>query len=251
MRTTLRLLLVVCLLSQLIAPALARAEEAAAAQSGVVTADRLNLREGAGTDYAVVGSAAKGETVTILEESEGWFRVRLEDGRTGWAAARYVEIQAAAEAETPAEEPRGDGPAASPEPKAKRSSGGGGSALRGVLKWGSFFGAAACGGLAYNENSQGDDSYEQYRTLIEEDGQTPTQAEFRRQEAIDHDDKANTFMIAGGALFGAFLIQQFFFHGSQDDQATLESDAPAVSPGRLIVTAAPRGWKAGLVLARF
>jgi hypothetical protein len=116
--------------------------------------------------------------------------------------------------------------------------------VRGVLKWGSFFGALACGGLAYNEHSLGNDSYDQYEAMVLEEGGTPAEAEFRRLEAIDHDEKAQTFLIAGGARFGAFLVQQIFFGGGDDRGEGDRSE-------RVEVRAAGREVRAGLVLARF
>jgi hypothetical protein len=45
---------------------------------------KVNLREGPGTKYKVVGKATKGTSLTILEEEEGWYHVRLESGKEAW-----------------------------------------------------------------------------------------------------------------------------------------------------------------------
>jgi hypothetical protein len=44
----------------------------------------VNLREGPGTKYKVVGKVAKGTSLTILEEKEGWYHVRTESGKEAW-----------------------------------------------------------------------------------------------------------------------------------------------------------------------
>jgi hypothetical protein len=45
---------------------------------------KVNLREGPGTKYKVVGKVTKGTSLTILEEKEGWYHVRLESGKEAW-----------------------------------------------------------------------------------------------------------------------------------------------------------------------
>ncbi len=54
--------------------------------TGTITASELNIREGAGSSYDVVGKYKKGDKVTILETKNGW-------GRTskGWISMNYVE----------------------------------------------------------------------------------------------------------------------------------------------------------------
>lgn len=51
-----------------------------------VTANVLNVRAGAGTNYAVVGAVRKGATYTILEEKNGWGKIS-----SGWISLGYVE----------------------------------------------------------------------------------------------------------------------------------------------------------------
>ena len=51
----------------------------------VVTADRLNIRQGAGTDYARVGSLNQGVKVDILEVKGNWGKIRQ-----GWISLTYV-----------------------------------------------------------------------------------------------------------------------------------------------------------------
>ncbi len=55
----------------------------------------VNLRQGPGTSYPLLGTATKGnpdsEPMTVLAESGGWYQVRLPDARTGWVAGWLVE----------------------------------------------------------------------------------------------------------------------------------------------------------------
>ena len=44
----------------------------------------VNLREGPGTNYRVIGNAKKGTSLRILEVKGDWLRVRLEDGTEAW-----------------------------------------------------------------------------------------------------------------------------------------------------------------------
>ena len=54
------------------------------------TASVLNLRAGAGTDYAVVGKLKRGTGVTILASSGNWRRVKTYKGKIGWVSATYL-----------------------------------------------------------------------------------------------------------------------------------------------------------------
>ncbi len=46
----------------------------------------VNLREGPGTSYRVIGNAKKGTSLKILEVKGDWLRVRLEDGTEAWVS---------------------------------------------------------------------------------------------------------------------------------------------------------------------
>ena len=58
----------------------------------VATEDsNLNIRQEPSTDAAVVGKAAKGESVTLVEQtSDDWWKVRTADGEEGYAYSRYL-----------------------------------------------------------------------------------------------------------------------------------------------------------------
>ncbi|MEW9698616.1 stalk domain-containing protein [Paenibacillus sp. SI8] len=64
-----------------------------AAKTAAVTADILNIRSGSGLQYAVIAKIAVGSKVTILGKEAEWYRVRLSDGKIGWAIADYLSIE--------------------------------------------------------------------------------------------------------------------------------------------------------------
>lgn len=69
---------------------------AAAAKTGTVTATSLNLRSTASTSSSILGTLTKGQTVTILSASNGWYNVKTAAGTTGWVSASYVSVNTTA-----------------------------------------------------------------------------------------------------------------------------------------------------------
>ncbi|MGL5506875.1 MAG: SH3 domain-containing protein, partial [Paraclostridium sp.] len=55
-----------------------------------VTASALNVRSGPSTSNSVVGKAYKGNSVEILESSNGWSKIKLSNGTVGWASTQYL-----------------------------------------------------------------------------------------------------------------------------------------------------------------
>ncbi len=52
----------------------------------------LNLRQEPSTEAAVVGKAAKGASVTLVEQtSDDWWKVKNSEGQEGYAYARYLQ----------------------------------------------------------------------------------------------------------------------------------------------------------------
>jgi uncharacterized protein YgiM (DUF1202 family) len=52
----------------------------------------LNIRQEPSTEAAVVGKAAKGETVTLVEQTSGeWWKISTKDGEEGYAYSRYLK----------------------------------------------------------------------------------------------------------------------------------------------------------------
>lgn len=59
-----------------------------------VTANRLNVREGPGTQYTVVGTLVFNEVVTAIgvNADATWRQIRSSSGLTGWASAQYLVL---------------------------------------------------------------------------------------------------------------------------------------------------------------
>ena len=58
------------------------------------TTDYLNLRTGPGTSYSVIITMAKGDTITVLDNSsnKNWAQVETRDGRQGWCSKEYLDF---------------------------------------------------------------------------------------------------------------------------------------------------------------
>jgi SH3-like domain-containing protein len=52
----------------------------------------VNLREGPGTQYKIVGKAYMKSSFAILAENPEWLRVRLENGAEGWMSKKAVAL---------------------------------------------------------------------------------------------------------------------------------------------------------------
>ena len=53
------------------------------------TGNRLNLRDGPGTEYDVIGSYRQGTAVTVLKRGKYWTRVSV-GGKTGYMGSQYL-----------------------------------------------------------------------------------------------------------------------------------------------------------------
>jgi uncharacterized protein YgiM (DUF1202 family) len=58
-----------------------------------VRANRINMRNGPGTQYNVLAKLSKGEKILVLQDpGKGWVKFRVIDsGRVGWAAESLLE----------------------------------------------------------------------------------------------------------------------------------------------------------------
>ena len=67
--------------------------DAAVTKAKVITeSSNLNVRKGPGTAQPIVGKAAHGEVITLVNRSnEQWWLVRTDDGEEGYAYAKYLE----------------------------------------------------------------------------------------------------------------------------------------------------------------
>ncbi len=66
---------------------------AAGAPLTVITEQtNLNIRKEPSTEAALVGKAAKGETVTLVEQTSAeWWKIKTADGEEGYAYSRYLK----------------------------------------------------------------------------------------------------------------------------------------------------------------
>ena len=56
-----------------------------------VNGDHINVREGPGTGYAIVGELNKGDSVAVLDKSGDWYKVKLSNGN-GWVFGSFVQV---------------------------------------------------------------------------------------------------------------------------------------------------------------
>ncbi len=52
----------------------------------------LNIRADKNTNAKVVGTVAKGDKVTVLEQAGDWYKVELADGSTGYASRQFIKL---------------------------------------------------------------------------------------------------------------------------------------------------------------
>jgi cell wall-associated NlpC family hydrolase len=64
--------------------------ESYAQEKGTITASSLNVRSGASTKYGKIATLYKGNTVEIISSSNGWYKIKLSNGKTGWASSQYI-----------------------------------------------------------------------------------------------------------------------------------------------------------------
>ena len=57
--------------------------------TATVTASSLNVRKGAGTSYAKIGSLKKGKTVNYSAEKSGWLQINY-NSQTGYISKAYT-----------------------------------------------------------------------------------------------------------------------------------------------------------------
>lgn len=62
----------------------------AAAQTGTVTADLLNIRSLASTNSSVVTQVSQGDVIDLLSFDGTWYEVKTSDGKTGFASGNFV-----------------------------------------------------------------------------------------------------------------------------------------------------------------
>ena len=62
------------------------------AEAKIVTinANNLNVRQGPGLHYQVVTQVDKGETYTVLEQRDGWVKIKLRENQSGWVSSSFT-----------------------------------------------------------------------------------------------------------------------------------------------------------------
>ncbi|NQS99863.1 MAG: SH3 domain-containing protein [Candidatus Omnitrophica bacterium] len=60
--------------------------------SGIVTAEKLRVRAGRGTNFNILGVLKKGERVEVLEERDPWLRIVPPKSCVGWVRKEYLKL---------------------------------------------------------------------------------------------------------------------------------------------------------------
>jgi len=59
---------------------------------GTVNAMRVNLRAGPDTKYSILDQVSKPETVTIISEENGWYKIEPSDEAYGWIHSNQISL---------------------------------------------------------------------------------------------------------------------------------------------------------------
>lgn len=51
---------------------------------------RMVVREGPGNEYKIIQTLMSGDSVEVVESGKDWSKIRLDDGREGWAPTRFL-----------------------------------------------------------------------------------------------------------------------------------------------------------------
>lgn len=63
-----------------------------ATQFAYVNTDRLNVRNGPGTNYAAITTVQEGTRLMVTGQQSGWSAVQLNNGQQGWVASRFLTM---------------------------------------------------------------------------------------------------------------------------------------------------------------
>jgi uncharacterized protein YraI len=66
-----------------------------------VTASRVNLRAGSGTDFDILGQVNEGDKIEIVDEVKGWYKIKPPQGTAAWIHKDYVFYRGRPEPEVP------------------------------------------------------------------------------------------------------------------------------------------------------
>ncbi|MDO8603029.1 MAG: SH3 domain-containing protein [Candidatus Omnitrophota bacterium] len=59
---------------------------------GIINANNVNLRAGAGTRYSIIGQVSKPEKISILSEEAGWYKIEAPYGTAGWILSSQIAL---------------------------------------------------------------------------------------------------------------------------------------------------------------
>jgi len=79
-----------CCLAAVAWPAGVKGENEKTERLAVVTADRVNVRQGPGVPYRPLENVHRGETYRLIDKKGGWVKVEWKPNRTGWIAEPYT-----------------------------------------------------------------------------------------------------------------------------------------------------------------
>lgn len=60
--------------------------------TGVVTAGKLNVRQGPSTSYSIIHRLWLGNRVKVTGKLGNWYKIHLSDGRSGWVSGVYLHV---------------------------------------------------------------------------------------------------------------------------------------------------------------
>lgn len=58
----------------------------------VVNVEKLNIRSGPSTSYDIIGSFEKEDSVNLISIKDGWYKIKLEDGKKAWTNGQYITL---------------------------------------------------------------------------------------------------------------------------------------------------------------
>ncbi|MDU6115069.1 MAG: SH3 domain-containing protein, partial [Paeniclostridium sordellii] len=61
-------------------------------KTGTVTADALHVRSGPSTNYSKITKVYQGQTVSIIESSNGWHKIKTPSGHVGWSSGEFINL---------------------------------------------------------------------------------------------------------------------------------------------------------------
>lgn len=58
----------------------------------LVNVEKLNIRSGPSTSYDIIGSFEKEDSVDLISIKDGWYKIKLEDGKKAWTNGQYITL---------------------------------------------------------------------------------------------------------------------------------------------------------------